>query len=60
MQGADDQYGTNEQITAIEKGLICLNQTVIIPKAKHSPHLEQQDITINAIQTFIDRHLALD
>jgi pimeloyl-ACP methyl ester carboxylesterase len=60
MQGADDQYGTNEQITAIEKGLICLNQTVIIPGAKHSPHLEQQDITINKIQTFINQHIAPD
>ena len=60
MQGANDQYGTNKQIKAIEKGLTCLTQTVIIPEAQHSPHLEQQEITINAIQTFIDQHLALD
>jgi pimeloyl-ACP methyl ester carboxylesterase len=57
MQGADDQYGTNEQVKAIEKGLICLNQTVMIPGAKHSPHLEQQDVTINEIQTFINQHI---
>ena len=57
IQGADDQYGTNNQIKAIEQGLTCPNHTVIVPKAKHSPHLEQQDITIDAIQTFIKRYL---
>jgi pimeloyl-ACP methyl ester carboxylesterase len=60
MQGVDDQYGTNDQIKAIEKGLTCINQTVIIPKAKHSPHLEQQENTIDGIQTFINQYLALD
>ena len=60
MQGVDDQYGSNDQIKAIKKGLTCINQTVIIPGAKHSPHLEQQDNTIEQIQTFINQHLTLD
>ena len=60
MQGANDQYGTNNQIKAIERNLTCPNQTVIVPEAKHSPHLEQQDITIDAIQTFIRQYLSLD
>ena len=60
MQGADDQYGTIKQVKAIEKGLLCIKQTVMIPEAMHSPHLEQQNITINGIQTFINQHISLD
>ena len=60
MQGANDQYGSNNQIKTIERSLTCPNQTVIVPEAKHSPHLEQQEITIDAIQTFIRQYLSLD
>ena len=60
IQGSNDQYGSNIQIKAIEAGLNCTTETAIIPKAEHSPHLEQQNITINCIKNFIDRHLNLD
>jgi pimeloyl-ACP methyl ester carboxylesterase len=57
IQGVDDQYGTDAQIKAIESGLTCLTETVMIDGANHSPHLEQQEATVTAITKFIGRHL---
>lgn len=59
LQGTDDQYGTDAQIKAIEAGLICPSETVMIEAAQHSPHLEQPDATISAITAFITKHLDL-
>jgi len=56
MQGADDQYGSVAQVNAIEAGLNCLTETVIIEGAKHSAHLDQPAATIKAITNFIDQH----
>ncbi len=59
LQGADDQYGTDVQIKAIEAGLSCQTETVMIAGAKHSPHLEQQETTIKTITAFFEKHLDL-
>lgn len=60
IQGAEDQYGTIKQVKAIESGITCSTQTAIIEDAKHSPHLDQQDTTINEIKNFLNQHLFLD
>jgi pimeloyl-ACP methyl ester carboxylesterase len=56
VQGAEDQYGTDAQINAIEAGLTCPTETAIIKSAQHSPHLENQEATINAITAFLKKH----
>ena len=60
VQGSNDQYGSEVQIKAIETGLKCATKTAVIPDAQHSPHLEQQNFTIDVIKTFINHHLSLE
>jgi len=56
MQGADDQYGSVAQVKAIEAGLNCPTETVLIEDAKHSPHLDQPSTTIEAMVNFIEQY----
>tara|TARA_B100000315_G_C14590799_1_gene595650 strand:+ start:3934 stop:4725 length:792 start_codon:yes stop_codon:yes gene_type:complete len=56
MQGADDQYGSVAQVNAIEAGLNCPTETVMIEDAKHSAHLDQPAATINAMVNFIKQY----
>jgi pimeloyl-ACP methyl ester carboxylesterase len=57
VQGAEDQYGTDAQINAIEAGLTCPTETAIIKAAQHSPHLESQEASISAITAFLQKHI---
>ena len=59
LQGSEDQYGSQAQVMAIQNGLSCPNETVIIEKAQHSPHLEKQNETIRSIVTFMDKYITL-
>ena len=52
IQGSNDQYGTINQITAIEKGLQCTKQIKIIQDAQHSPHLTNQNTTLDILEKF--------
>ena len=55
IQGADDEYGTLEQIRGIAR---CLPQTEVLELAGcgHSPHRDQPESTIIAATRFIQRH----
>lgn len=53
LQGADDPYGTDEQLRAFAANATAPIATSLIPGAKHSPHLEAKDATLAAIATFI-------
>jgi pimeloyl-ACP methyl ester carboxylesterase len=53
LQGADDPYGTDEQLTIFAANVRVPIQTRLIPCAKHSPHLEAKDATLAAICSFI-------
>ncbi|MBT7957046.1 MAG: alpha/beta hydrolase [Rhodospirillaceae bacterium] len=53
MQGVDDQYGSAAQVKAIEAGLNCPTETILIEGARHSPHLDQPAATIKAMINFI-------
>ncbi len=53
LQGADDQYGTSAQVEAIKRGIGTPAQTRLIPNCKHSPHLEQPDVTLMLIKDFV-------
>lgn len=53
LQGADDPYGTNEQLHVMRSHLTAPIQTRLIRNARHAPHLEAKDATIDAIAHFI-------
>ena len=54
LQGEEDQYGTPAQVDAIERGIGTHAQTRLIPNCKHSPHLEQPDVTLMLIKGFVE------
>ena len=53
IQGTKDMYGTLKQIDAIKKSVSGVVETLILPNCGHSPHLEQRDIVIKQIITFL-------
>ena len=55
IQGIDDQYGTRAQIEALERGVYCPLDVEMLQDCKHSPHLEQQQSTLNIIHEYIKR-----
>jgi pimeloyl-ACP methyl ester carboxylesterase len=52
IQGEDDQYGTMAQIDAIEAGVRGRFERILLD-ARHSPHLEAADETLDAAAAFI-------
>jgi pimeloyl-ACP methyl ester carboxylesterase len=59
LQGADDAYGTVEQMRLAEHHARCEVTTMLIPGAKHSPHVEAPDATCGAVAAF-SRRVLLD
>lgn len=53
IQGADDEYGTLRQVEAIENGCGCDVQSLILPACGHSPHRDQPEQTLAAINAFV-------
>lgn len=53
IQGADDQYGTMLQIKAIQDGCQAPVSAVLIEDCGHSPHVDQPELTIDAIWRFL-------
>jgi len=58
LQGADDPYGTEAQLRVLERGMAGGCRTMLIPGARHSPHLEAKDATLAAITGFVREVLA--
>jgi pimeloyl-ACP methyl ester carboxylesterase len=58
LQGADDPYGTEEQLRVLERGMSGGCRTMLLPGARHSPHLEAKDTTLAAITGFVRQVLA--
>jgi pimeloyl-ACP methyl ester carboxylesterase len=56
VQGLEDEYGTLEQIRGIARRL---PQTTLLelPQCRHSPHRDQPDALINAVQGFMQQHV---
>ncbi len=52
IQGADDQYGTGEQIRRIEAGCRSPVRMVLLANCGHSPHLDQPESTLEAMKEF--------
>jgi pimeloyl-ACP methyl ester carboxylesterase len=53
LQGADDPYGTDEQLRVFAANVRVPIETRLIPIARHSPHLEAEEATLTAISDFI-------
>lgn len=53
IQGEGDQYGTLQQVEAIERGCKCPVQRLILPHCGHSPHRDQPERTLAAITAFV-------
>jgi pimeloyl-ACP methyl ester carboxylesterase len=52
IQGEDDQYGTLEQVAAIERGIPGEVETVVLP-CRHVPHAERPGETLEAVVRFL-------
>ncbi len=59
LQGADDAYGTVEQLRVAGRHARCPVETMLIPGAQHSPHIEAPEATCAAVAGFA-RRLLLD
>ena len=57
LQGADDAYGTVEQLRVAERHANCPVETMLIPGARHSPHAEAPEATCAAVAGFARRVL---
>ena len=57
LQGADDAYGTVEQLRVAERHARCPVETMLIPGARHSPHIEAPEATCHAVAAFARRVL---
>lgn len=53
IQGEDDQYGTLAQVRAIENGCQGPVQTLVLSNCGHSPHLDQPELTLEAMTSFL-------
>jgi pimeloyl-ACP methyl ester carboxylesterase len=54
IQGEDDHYGTRAQVKAIEPGCQGPVRTVMLAECGHSPHLDQQARTLEAMREFVE------
>jgi len=55
IQGADDEYGTLAQLDAIERGVSGAFERLVLAHCKHSPHRDQEALTLQAMAGFIER-----
>jgi pimeloyl-ACP methyl ester carboxylesterase len=58
MQGAEDPYGSDEQLLTLQRLARSPCEVVLIKGARHSPQLEVKDDTIGRIAQFV-QHLSL-
>jgi pimeloyl-ACP methyl ester carboxylesterase len=53
LQGAEDPYGTPEQLDVLERAASRPVETRLIAGARHAPHLETREVTLAAIVPFV-------
>jgi pimeloyl-ACP methyl ester carboxylesterase len=54
VQGEDDEYGTQAQISAIQRGARDV-EVLLLPRCGHSPHRDQPEATLRGITSFLQR-----
>ena len=57
VQGADDQYGTLRQVEVAKEECFCPVETAVLAAARHSPHRDAPEATLEAVAGFINRLL---
>ena len=57
LQGADDPYGTAAQLDVVQRHARAPLETALIPDARHSPHLEAKQATLDAIAGFVQARM---
>ena len=57
MQGADDEYGTLEQLRAAEREATCPVETIVLADCGHAPQSDQPERTIKETARFIVHRL---
>ena len=55
IQGEQDEYGTLEQLDAIEAGCRAPVERLVLPSCGHSPHRDQPEATLRAITNLVRR-----
>ncbi len=60
IQGRDDAYGTLAQIEELESRIYSPLETLTLDDCGHAPHLEQQALTLSAIEEFCARLVRLE
>jgi pimeloyl-ACP methyl ester carboxylesterase len=55
IQGADDPYGTLEQLDRIQGRVRGPVERLVVEGAGHSPHLERPEPVLRALRAFSDR-----
>ena len=53
LQGADDAFGTRDQVDAIVDGVSGRVECVMIPRCGHAPHREQPEVLLETIGRFL-------
>jgi len=53
IQGADDEYGTLEQLDRIERGVKGRVERVVLTDCGHSPQRDRREATLDAITRFV-------
>lgn len=54
VQGRDDEYGTLDQLSRVERALAGRCHRLVIDGAGHSPHLSHQRVVADAVVEFVD------
>ena len=57
IQGEDDQFGTIRQVEIAQEECYCPVEVLALPDAKHVPHREAPEATLNAVADFVKRAL---
>lgn len=55
IQGEDDEYGSGEQVQAIERSVSGPCTTLMLPNCGHSPHRDQRETVLRAVSDFVGR-----
>jgi pimeloyl-ACP methyl ester carboxylesterase len=55
VQGKDDQYGTRAQIESIARQVSGPVETCLLSQCGHSPHVDQREVTLQAIARLLGR-----
>jgi pimeloyl-ACP methyl ester carboxylesterase len=57
VKGENDPYGSMAQVRAVEDECYCPMESLVVADARHAPHHEQPEVTLQGIASFINHLL---